>query len=105
MAALRVVEPEVPVTVTVEVPMVAVAEAVRVRVELVLPLAGGGNEAGANEGVTPLGRPEAGGATAELNPLRLGTVIGLVPLVPWTSRLLVGECAAARRGRGAAPQP
>src|SRR5260221_6064529 len=105
MAALRVVEPEVPVTVTVEVPMVAVAEAVRVRVELVLPLAGGVTEAGANEAVTPLGRPEAESATAELNPLRLVTVIVLVPLLPWTTLRLVGEAETEKSGVGAAPPP
>src|SRR5258706_8741389 len=98
MAALRVVEPEVPVTVTVEVPMVAVAEAVRVRVELVLPLAGGVTEAGANEAVTPLGRPEAESSTAELNPLRLVTLIVLRPLLPSTSPQQVGVAAESTTG-------
>src|SRR5258708_39704919 len=105
MAALRVVEPEVPVTVTVEVPMVAVAEAVRVRVELVLPLAGGGTEAGANEAVTPLGRPEAEGATAELNPLRLVTRIMLVPLLPWATLRLGGGAETRKSGGGGGPPP
>src|SRR5262245_46037413 len=80
---VRVVEPEVPVTVMVEVPVVAVAEAVKVRVEAALPFAGGVTEPGANEAVTPLGRPEAERATAELKPLTLLTVMLLVPPVPW----------------------
>ena len=102
MAALWVVEPDVPVTVTVEVPMVAVADAVRVRVEVALPLAGGVTDAGAHEAVTPLGRPEAESETAELKPLRLPTVIVLVPPLPWTTLTLPGDAETEKSGVGRA---
>ena len=55
--------PDVPVTVTVTVPVVAVLLAVIVRVLVFVVLAG------LNEGVTPLGRPEADKLTLPLKPL------------------------------------
>lgn len=76
------VEPDVPVMVTVAVPVVAVEEAVRVRVEVALPFAGGVTGLVENAAVTPLGKPEAVSVVAALNPLRLPTVMVLVPFEP-----------------------
>src|SRR5258708_6898966 len=62
--------PEVPVTVTVDVPVVAVLLAVSV---MTLP---------ANDGVTPVGRPDADRATAPVKPPVGVVVIVLMPLAP-----------------------
>jgi len=71
----------VPVMVTVTgPPKVAVAEAVRVKVEVVVP--GGVTEAGTKAAVTPVGRPEADKATAELKPPVAVTVMVEVPELP-----------------------
>ena len=60
---------DVPVTVMLEVPVMAVAEAVSVsELELVV-------EAGLNEAVTPVGRPDAERATDPLNPPEGTTVM------------------------------
>ena len=59
-------EPEVPVTVTVAVQMVAEEEAVSVRVDVALPFALGVTELGKKLAMTPLGRPVALNAVAEL---------------------------------------
>jgi len=73
---VAVVLPEVPVTVTVNAPVVAVLLAVSVRtVEVV-------EDAGLNEAVTPLGRPDAVNDTVPVNPPRSVTVIVSVPLLP-----------------------
>jgi hypothetical protein len=101
MLVLRTSEPDVPVTVTVKVPVVAVPEADRVSVELALPPAGGVTEDGANDAVTPLGRPEALSETAELNPLRLLTVMVLVPEPPWVTLTEDGEADMPKSGTGA----
>ena len=74
--------PEVPVTVTVAAPVVAVDEAVSVRVEVALPFAGGVTEVGTNAAVTPVGKPDAVSAVAELKLFWLVMVIVLVPLLP-----------------------
>ena len=63
----------------VEFPRAAVALTVRVRVEVTVPLAGGVTELGLKDAVTPVGKPEAVNATAELKPLVLVTVMVLVP--------------------------
>ena len=68
--------PEVPVTVTVEVPATAVVLAVNVSV---LVLVAG---FGLNDGVTPVGRPDAVRFTLPVNPFVGVTVIVLVPLAP-----------------------
>jgi hypothetical protein len=92
----------VPVIVTVEVPVVAVAEADKVSVEDALPPEGGVTDAGLNEAVTPLGSPEAERLVAALKPLRLVTVVVLVPLPPWATLTEVGEVAIEKFGTGAA---
>ena len=68
--------PEVPVIVTVEVPAVAVLLAVSVRT---LEVA---EDAGLNEAVTPLGKPDAANATLPVKGLTSVTVIVSVPLAP-----------------------
>ena len=68
--------PEVPVTVTVEVPGAAVLLAVKVSV---LVLVAG---FALNDGVTPVGRPDAVRFTFPVNPFVGVTVIVLVPLAP-----------------------
>jgi hypothetical protein len=68
--------PEVPVIVTGYVPATAVAAAVNVTT---LELA---DEAGLNEAVTPLGRPDAANNTLPANGLTSFTVIVSVPLAP-----------------------
>ena len=82
IVVLCVVAPEVPVIVTVAAPVVAVEDAVSVSVDVALPFAGGVTGFAENAAVTPLGKPEALSVVAELNPLRLVTVIVLVPLDP-----------------------
>ena len=91
-------EPEVPVTVTVAAPVVAVAEAVRVSVEVALPLAGGVTGLVENAAVTPLGNPEALRVVAELNPLRLVTVIVLVPFAPCVMVSDEGDALTVKSG-------
>ena len=73
---LAVVLPEVPVTVTVKAPVVAVPLAVSVST---LELA---DDAGLNDAVTPLGRPDTVNATLPVNPPVSATVILSVPLAP-----------------------
>ena len=86
--------PEVPVTVTVTVPVVAVLVAVSVRVLVFVVLAG------LNEGVTPLGRPEADKLTLPLKPLSGFTVIVLAPLAPCVMVRLLGEAESVKFGGG-----
>ena len=69
--------PEVPVMVTVALPTVAVLLAVSVRT--LEPVEVG---FGANDAVTPLGRPEADRVTLPVNPFAGTTVIKEVPLHP-----------------------
>jgi hypothetical protein len=68
--------PEVPVIVTVAVPVVAVALAEKVTV--LVAVVG----FGANDAVTPPGRPDADKFTAPLKPFRGVIVIVLAPLAP-----------------------
>ena len=77
--------PDVPVIVTVDVPVVAVPLAVNVSVLVLVVLLG------LNDGVTPLGRPEADKLTLPPKPLCGLTVIVLVPLVPWVIVMLEGD--------------
>ena len=86
--------PDVPVTVTVTVPVVAVLLAVIVRVLVFVVLAG------LNEGVTPLGRPEADKLTLPLKPLSGFTVIVLAPLAPCVMVRLLGEAESVKFGGG-----
>src|SRR3984885_15898823 len=98
MVVLLLSVSEVPVTVTVAFPMVAVDEAVSVRVEVALPFAGGVTEVGENTAVTPVGRPEAVSAVAELKLFWLVMVIVLVPLLPCFTVSEVGEAPIVKFG-------
>jgi len=77
--------PDVPVIVTVTLPVVAVLLAVSVNVLVLVVLLG------LNDGVTPLGRPEADKLTLPVKPFCGVTVIVLVPLVPWVIVTLDGD--------------
>src|SRR3979411_3526993 len=95
-------EPEVPVTVTLVVPVVAVAEAVKVKVEVALPFAGGVTGLVEKAAVTPLGSPEALSVVAELNPLRLVTVMVLVAVDPRVTLTALGDADTLKPG---VPEP
>ena len=86
--------PEVPVTITVTVPVVAVLLALSVKVLVPVVLAG------LNEGVTPMGRPEADKATLPLKPLSGSIVRVLEPLDPCVIVRLVGEAESVKFGGG-----
>ena len=105
IVAVCVVEPDVPVIVTVAAPVVAVDEAVSVSVEVAFPFAGGVTGFVENAAVTPLGKPEALSVVAELNPLRLPTVIVLVPLEPCVIVSEEGAAATVKSGVAVEPQP
>lgn len=104
MVALCVSAPDVPVTVTVAVPTVAPAEAVSVNVEVALPFAGGVTGFVEKAAVTPLGNPDALNVVAELNPLRLVTVIVLVPLPPCVTVTDEGAAPIEKSGVPVVPQ-
>jgi hypothetical protein len=84
--------------VTVAVPVVALLLAVRVSVLGVVAEA----EAGLNEGVTPLGRPEADRLTPLLKPFCGVTVMVLVPLFPCMKVRLLGDADRPKLGTEAA---
>lgn len=86
--------PEVPVTVTVTVPVTAALLAVRVKVLVFVVLVG------LNEGVTPLGRPDADNATLPLKLLSGFTVMVLEPLDPCVMVRLLGEAESVKFGGG-----
>ena len=73
---VAVVVPEVPVTVTVKAPVVAVLLAVSVSTLEVV------EDAGLNEAVTPLGKPDAANDTLPVKGLTSVTVMVSVPLLP-----------------------
>lgn len=73
---VEVSEPEVPVIVTVEVPAADVLLAVSVRTLEVV------EDAGLNEAVTPVGKPDAANVTLPANGLTSVTVMVSVPLPP-----------------------
>lgn len=81
-------------TVTVTVPVVAVLLAVSVNVLVLVVLAG------LNEGVTPLGRPEADKLTLLLKPLSGFTVMVLDPLDPCVMVRLLGDAESVKFGGG-----
>src|SRR4029453_4951392 len=95
--------PEVPVTVTVDTPDGAFCAAVRVRIDVALPPIGGVMGLGAKEAVTPFGSPEALRVLAALNPLRLVTVIVLVPNPPAGIVSDAGGAAMEKSGAGGPP--
>jgi len=85
MVVVAVNVPEVPVMVTVDAPAVAALVAVSVStVELA-------EEAGLNEAVTPLGRPDAANETLPVNGLTSVIVIVSVPLAPWAIDRLAAD--------------
>jgi hypothetical protein len=77
--------PDVPVMVTVNVPVVAALPTASVKVLVVVV------GLGLNDGVTPVGRPEADKLTLPLKPFCGVTVIALVPLPPGVIVKLVGD--------------
>jgi len=87
---VAVVDPEVPVTVMVDAPVVAVLLAVSVSTLEVV------EDAGLNEAVTPLGRPDAVNETVPVNPARSVTVMVSVALVPCVTERLVAEGASVK---------
>ena len=84
-----VVVPAVPVMVIGYVPVVVPAATVRVRVDV--PEPGAAMDAGLKPAVTPVGRPDADKAIAELKPFRAVVVIVEVPLLPCNTESEVGE--------------
>lgn len=94
MVVVLISVPEVPVTVTVTVPVVEVLLAVSVNVLAPVVLAG------LNDGVTPLGRPDADNTTLLLKPLSGFTVMVLEPLDPCVMVRLLGEAESVKFGGG-----
>src|SRR6267143_4353081 len=88
--------PDVPVIVTVKLPVEAVLLAVSVSVLVLVVLLG------LNDGVTPLGRPEADKLTLPVKPFCGLTVIVLVPLFPWVIVRLYGDADKLKFGWAAA---
>ena len=82
--------------VTVLVPVAAVLLAVRVSVLVLV------EEAGLNEGVTPLGRPDADKLTLALNPFCGVMVTVSVPVAPAVTLTLAGDADRLKVGTGAA---
>src|SRR5258708_20213461 len=91
-------EPGVSVRVRVVVRVVAVEDAVKVKVDVALPFAGGVTGLVEKAAVTPLGRPDALSVVAELNPLRLVTVMVLVAVEPRVTLTALGEAATVKPG-------
>jgi hypothetical protein len=92
--------PPVAVTVMVEVPAVAVDAAVKVSVDE--PEPGDAMDAGLNAAVTPVGRPEAERAIAELNPPETAVVMVELPVLPAATESEVGEADRVKAGVAAA---
>lgn len=90
--AVCVMPPPVPVMVMVEVPAAAVEATVRVSVDE--PDPGAAMDAGLKLAVTPVGRPDADRAIAELNPPETAVVIDELPVLPWTTETEVGEAVS-----------
>jgi hypothetical protein len=86
--------PDVPVIVTVAAPVAALLVAVRVSVLLLVA------EAGLNDAVTPLGRPEAARLTLPVKPFNLPTVTVLELPNPCASVRLAGEAVRLKSGGG-----
>ena len=77
-------------------PVVAVLLAVSVSVLVLVVLLG------LNDGVTPLGKPEADKLTLPVKPFCGVTVLVLVPLVPWVIVTLDGDAERLKFGWAAA---
>jgi len=90
-----VTAPELPVRFTVTGPAAA-AVLLAVRVSTLAFVAG----LGANDAVTPLGKPEAARVTLPLNPPMLVMKIELAALLPWPNESVAGEGASVNPGGG-----
>ena len=88
------------VMVMADVPVAAVAATTSVSVDE--PDPGAAIEAGLKVAVTPLGRPDADKATAELKPPETDVLMEEVPLLPCTTETDVGEAASVKAGAPAA---
>ena len=97
--AVCVIPPPVPVTVMVDVPVAAVEATVKVNVDV--PEPGAAMEEGLNAAVTPVGRPDAVRATAELKPPDTVVVRVDLPVLPCATETDVGEAASVKAGTGA----
>lgn len=93
IVAVRVRPPPVPVTVSVAAPTVAVAEALRVST-LDAPV----DDAGLNEAVTPLGRPDTVNATALAKLFTRVIATVLVPLAPLATDTAAGLADKLKSG-------
>ena len=98
-AVLFVNVPDVPVIVTVAVPEGAVA--LTERVSVLLLVAG----FGANDAITPLGRPDAARVTLPVKAFAGTTVIVLVPLLPCTTPKVLGEDESVKDGGAVGVDP
>ena len=86
-------------TVTLEVPLIAVLPTLNVSVEL--PLPGAAIDAGLKLAVTPVGRPDAERATAELKPPLTAVEIVVLPELPWMTERLAGDALSVKLGAAA----
>jgi hypothetical protein len=85
--------------VMVDVPVAAVDATVRVNEDV--PEPGAAMDVGLNAAVTPVGKPEADKATAELNPPETVVVMVDLPVLPCATETDVGEAASVKAGTGA----
>jgi hypothetical protein len=90
--SVEVMAPDVPLTVNGVDAAAAVRVAVNVRLLDVVALDG------LNEAVTPVGRPVAVRATAELNPPNAAMVMVVVPLAPATMLTVLGAAVSLKPG-------
>lgn len=88
--------PPVAVMVMVDVPAAAVEPTVKVSVDE--PEPGEAMEVGLKAAVTPLGRPEAESAIAELNPPETAVVMVELPVPPCATETAVGEADNVKAG-------
>jgi hypothetical protein len=84
--------PELPVTVTAAVP--GVAESSAVNVSTLVPLVG----LGANDALTPLGRPDTSRLTLSVNPFRPVTEIVVELGTPWPTPKELGQAPIVKSG-------
>lgn len=97
--AVWVIPPPVPVMVMVDVPVAAVEATVKVNLDV--PEPGAAMDVGLKAAVTPVGRPEADNAIAELNPPETVVVMVDVPVLPCATETDVGDAASVKAGTGA----
>jgi len=97
--AVCVIPPPVPVMVMEDVPAAAVEATVNVNVDV--PEPGAAMDVGLKAAVTPVGRPEADSAIAELKPPETAVVMVDLPVLPCATETDVGEAASVKAGTGA----